>query len=227
VIRTGAAPVLDGQAWKLEHRLVRPSDEALIATHQMKIVTREDGWITIENQVDVAINHNDLPRVGLMLALNPNLNQALWLGRGPHENYWDRKSSACIGLYRSSVADLHVPYIVPQENGGRSDLRALILSDGKQGLMVTSDLPFQFSAGYNTPSDLYNAKHTVDLKPRPEIWLCLDYLQRGLGTASCGPDTLPQYRIGGGRHQFRFHLKAITCDPANPLAEYHNAPNPG
>jgi beta-galactosidase len=224
VIRTGAEPVMEDGAITLEHRLVRPSDEGLIATHAMRIQVREDGWITLDNRVEVVIALDDLPRVGLMLALDPGLDQILWLGRGPHENYSDRKSSAWVGLHHSSVADLQVPYIVPQENGGRTDLRMLVLSDGRKGLLVAGDQTFQFSASRQTPGDLYAARHTIDLAPRPELWLCLDHLHRGLGTASCGPDTLPPYKVAGGAHHFRFHLKAITPDPDHPTAGYETAP---
>jgi len=224
VIRIGDAPVIEDGAITLAHRLVRASDESLIATHAMRIQVHETGWITLDNRVEVVIALDDLPRVGLGLGLDPRLDQVLWLGRGPHENYWDRKSSAWIGLHRSSIADLQVPYIVPQENGGRTDLRMLVMTDGAQGLMVVGDLPFQFSAGRHTPGDLYAAKHTIDLAPRPEIWLFLDHLHRGLGTQSCGPDALPQYKVRRGPHRFRFHFKALCVNPANPLAGYHDAP---
>lgn len=218
------ALIVKGNTLTLTHHLLRNTDKNLIATHRQHISLRSDAWITIENEVTIAAGINDLPRVGLILALNAKLDTATWLGRGPHENYNDRKSSAWIGRHQSSIADLQVPYIVPQENGGRSDVKALLIGNKTQGILVVGDLPFQFSASRNTPQDLYAAKHTVDLAPRPELWLCLDHLHRGLGTASCGADTLPQYLVGGGTHRFRFHLKAITIDSENSLADYHNAP---
>ena len=95
----------------------------------------------------------------------------------------------------------YVPYILPQEYGNKTDVRWIRLHDGKgRGIQFNGAPTFEASASHFTAADLFAAKHTTDLQPRPEVYLNLDCVQRGLRTASCGPDTLPQYRIQPGRY---------------------------
>jgi beta-galactosidase len=167
------------------------------------------GEIEVENSVRVPANLADLPRVGVTLALQPGLDQLTWFGRGPHENYADRKASAAVGRYSATVAEMYVPYIVPQEHGGRCDVRWLRLADDEgTGLCIAAPEHFQFSASHFTGDDLFRAHHTNELEPRPEVILNLDGIQRGLGTGSCGPDTLPRYRIRAGTHRFAYRIRA-------------------
>jgi beta-galactosidase len=138
----------------------------------------------------------------------PDLEKLEWFGRGPWENYWDRKASAMVGLYRSTVTDQYVPYIMPQEHGHKTDVRWLALTDaGGYGVSVIGQPAIEFSASHFTADDLYTARHTVDLTPRDEVMVCLDHLQRGLGTGSCGPDTLEQYRLLDSEYKFAYRLR--------------------
>jgi beta-galactosidase len=152
----------------------------------------------------------DLPRLGVVLGLKAGFEKLKWFGRGPFENYWDRKRAAMIDLYESTVADQYVPYIMPQEHGNHTDVRWLSLENGKAGLLVRAQGSLEFTASHFTAHDLYAAYHTYDLKPRAETILSLDYHQRGLGTQSCGPDTLPQYKITPGTYHFRYILQPFT-----------------
>jgi beta-galactosidase len=165
------------------------------------------GEVWLDNRFVVDAELADLPRLGLVLELVPGLEQLSWLGRGPHESYWDRKSGARLGLHASRVADEYVPYIAPQEHGNHTDTRWLTLHGDALGLLVSGTSPFEFSASRFRAHDLYAAKHTCDLEPRAETVLTLDVHQRGLGTASCGPDTLPQYRLRAGRHRLTLCLR--------------------
>ena len=89
-----------------------------------------------------------------------------------------------------------MPYILPQEHGHHPDTRWLTLTDGAGfGLEVRGRPTIGFTASHFTAADLYAARHTCDLEPRAEVVLSLDHAQRGLGTASCGPDTAPRYRL--------------------------------
>jgi beta-galactosidase len=134
--------------------------------------------------------------------------QLAWYGRGPFENYADRKFAAHVGLYRGTVAGQYVPYIVPQENGNKEDVRWLSLRDEEgSGLVVRAAGTFGFSAHHFTPEDLTRAYHPSDLRRRPEITLLVDAVQRGLGSASCGPDTLEAYRIRGSSYRLDFTLR--------------------
>ncbi len=105
---------------------------------------------------------------------------------------------------------MYVPYIVPQEHGGRCDVRWLRLVDGSGvGLCITAAELLQFSASHYSVGDLFRAHHTNELEPRPEVIVNLDAEQRGLGTGSCGPDTLPRYRIRSGVHRFAYRISGV------------------
>jgi beta-galactosidase len=135
-----------------------------------------------------------------------------WFGTGPHETYPDRKRGGRIGRWESSVADQYVPYIRPQENGGHADVRWLELSDGHgRGLRLTLDQPRQVSATHFRDQDLASATHAVELRPRAETVVHLDAAHRGLGTASCGPDTLPEYLVGPGEYRWSWSLRPLAA----------------
>ncbi|MCL4828097.1 MAG: beta-galactosidase, partial [Caldilinea sp.] len=135
------------------------------------------------------------------------LEQLEWFGRGPWENYNDRKVSALVGRYRSTVTEQYVPYIMPQEHGHHTDVRWLTLTDARgAGLQVHGAPTIEFSASHFTANDLFQARHTYELTPRPEVYLNLDWGQRGLGTASCGPDTLPQYCLLESVYRFTYQM---------------------
>ena len=141
----------------------------------------------------------DLPRVGTVLEMVPGFESVEWFGRGPHESYPDRRRSALVGRWRSSVDELFVPYVRPQEAGGRADVRWLELRDAAgAGLRLTMGAPMQVSATHFRAADLELTTHADALVPRPEVIVHLDAAHRGLGTASCGPDTLERYLVGPG-----------------------------
>ncbi|SDT94886.1 beta-galactosidase [Verrucomicrobium sp. GAS474] len=167
-----------------------------------------DGTLSIENRFTVSPQVPDLPRLGVVLRFAAGWEELRWLGRGPDESYADRKRSALVDLHESTVTAQYVPYIMPQEHGNHADVRWLSLGNGTVGLRVeaVSGDPLEFSASHFTAHDLYAALHTYDLRPRPETILNLDWKQRGLGTHSCGPDTLPPYTIQPGRFLWRYRL---------------------
>ena len=142
-----------------------------------------------------------------MLETVAGLETVEWLGSGPLETYPDRKRAGLIGRWRSSVAEQYVPYIRPQENGGHADVRWLRLSDGAgRSLRLELDRPGQVSATHFRAADLAVATHDVDLEARPETIVHLDAAHRGLGTASCGPDTLPEYLVGPGTYRWAWTI---------------------
>jgi len=156
----------------------------------------------------------ELPKIGLACALSPGIERARWYGRGPHECYSDRKAGAALGVYSSSVDELQVPYVLPQENGNRTELRWLELtdqatdSDGARGLRLSSPGSFDFTASHHGAAQLWAARHSFDLVRNPELFLSIDVAQRGLGTASCGPDTLERYRLRPGPYRLALSLRA-------------------
>jgi hypothetical protein len=157
----------------------------------------------------------ELPRIGVACALVPGLERVRWYGRGPHECYSDRKAGAPVGLYGSSVDDLQVPYILPQENGNRTDVRWVELAtphgaEPAAGLRVAASSTFDFSASHHETDQLWKARHTCDLVRRPEVHLTVDVAQRGLGTAACGPDTLERYRLRPGPRGLELTFRALA-----------------
>lgn len=140
-------------------------------------------------------NLPDLPRIGIALVMDSSLNQVQWLGRGPHENYPDRKSSAFVGLWESPLSEMMVPYPRPQENGARGDVSRLMITN-KQGTGVrieTLNMPFSFNASHYTPADIAATTHNALLQPRREVVLSIDAFVMGLGNSSCGPGVLKRY----------------------------------
>jgi beta-galactosidase len=132
-----------------------------------------------------------------------------WFGAGPHETYPDRRL-ARIGRYSSTVRDLAVPYIWPQENGGRAEVRWLeVLDEEGRGFRILLDRPRQASVLPYRAEDLAAADHQEDLVPRTSAIIHLDAAHRGVGTASCGPDTLPGYLVGPGSHRWSWTLEPI------------------
>ena len=189
----------------------RGSDGSAIR-HEQAITVLVDGRLAIDETVVVPAGLDDIARVGVVLETVPGLEAAEWLGRGPHECYPDRRRGAALGRWRSSVAELAVPYVRPQENGGRADVRWLELraADGS-GLRMAFDRPLQVSATHHRAEDLAAAGHDIDLRARPETIVHLDVAHRGLGTASCGPDTLPGYRFGPGTYAWSWSIATLAA----------------
>lgn len=202
VLRSGEAEISIRSRWRC------PGVKRFI-THTHTYRVGPAGDLAVVNDFDLDRRLPEVPRLGVSLVLPPALEQLAWFGLGPWENYTDRKRSALVGRYDSTVTDQYVPYILPQEHGNKCDVRWVELRDGRgAGLRFNAiGRRFEASASHFTAADLYAAKHTTDLTPRPEVHLNLDYGQRGLGTASCGPDTLPQYRIPAGKYRLAFGIR--------------------
>ncbi|MAS35545.1 MAG: beta-galactosidase subunit alpha [Anaerolineaceae bacterium] len=149
-----------------------------------------------------------LPRVGMKMLVPGHYDQVSWYGRGPHETYSDRKLGARIGFYSGTVEDQYVPYIVPQENGNKTDVRWVKLTnEAGVGLMVRGVPTLNFSAHYYTAHDLDAALHTHELKPRDHITFNVDMAQSGLGSASCGPGTLTPYLLEARRYMYSVWMR--------------------
>ncbi len=179
-------------------------------THIHRYTLRTSGELLVENIVIIGDGISDIPRVGVSLTLTPGLEQLEWYGRGPWDNYSDRKASAMVGRWRSTVTDQYVPYIMPQEHGHKTDVRFLRLTDAVgRGLFVGARPTIEFSALHHSDDDLFRALHTIDLTPRAEVFLNLDAAHRGLGTLSCGPDTLERYRLMERDYRFAYWMRIL------------------
>jgi len=193
--------------------------------HQHSYTIYASGDIIIENRIACDDNLPPLPRIGLTLTMPSGFENFSWFGRGPFENYIDRNVGAPLGLYHRTVDDLYVPHILPQENGNKTDVHWLSLTnDAGLGLLATGMPLMEASASHYSAADLFQAVHTCDLVRRAETFLNLDHKQCGLGGASCGPGTLPQYLIQPGAYQFSFRLRPINVNKDSPAGLARSSP---
>ena len=216
------------QAWgvdRLERQLVdieHHGESVVVTSHHVtaagivvrhRVIYTGDGpdVVRVEEDVEVPTELADLGRIGTVLETVPGLESLVWFGSGPHETYPDRKRSGLVGRWSSSVTEQHVPYIRPQENGGHADVRWLqVRRASGSGLRLEMDAPRQASATHFRAHDLAVATHVDELRAVAETVVHLDAAHRGLGTASCGPDTLPEYRIAAGRHRWAWTLRTLS-----------------
>jgi beta-galactosidase len=195
-----------------------------IATYEVTA----DGRVNVQNAFTRDPDLPVIPRVGMNVEVIRSLDQVEWFGRGPHENYSDRKESANVGRYRNTVADHYVPYMRPQENGYKTDVRWLALSNDDRGLLIVADELISFSVSHNrlldfvppvkiaiTSEDGEAARnndervnvHVNDVKPRDLISLDIDLGQMGVGgDDSWGKRTLQQYSLNDSSYQYGFSL---------------------
>lgn len=180
-----------------------------------KITILANGFIHMANEFRFGKALDDLPRAGIQFRLNRGFERFEWYGRGPHESYWDRKAGAPIARYAGTVDEQYHRYVVPQENGNKTDTRWLSLCrKDEAGLLVAAMTPMECRASHLDGHALYAAAHLHELRPQIETLVELDWHQRGLGTGACGPDTLPPYRVGSGRHRLN-----VALSPFDPKRE--------
>ncbi|MEU5216987.1 glycoside hydrolase family 2 TIM barrel-domain containing protein [Streptomyces sp. NPDC020807] len=151
-----------------------------------------------------------LPRLGVRLGLPAALDRASWYGAGPGEAYADTRAAARLGRWEARVEELRTPYMRPQENGARIDTRRLDLTSGPgAGLRVSGDPVFAFTARPWTTEQLDAAAHRTDLVPGDTLWLHLDHALHGIGSQSCGPGVLPEYRLDAAPASFAFTFSVL------------------
>ncbi|MFC1440635.1 glycoside hydrolase family 2 TIM barrel-domain containing protein [Streptacidiphilus sp. N1-10] len=153
-----------------------------------------------------------LPRLGLRMALPAAFDRAAWFGLGPGESYRDTRQAVRVGRFAAPVAELQTPYVMPQENGNRSEVRwATFLDADGSGLRVEGEPFFDFTARPWTSEDLDAARHTADLHPRDQVFLTLDQAHQGIGSGSCGPGALPQHRLSAGATTFTLLFSEVSA----------------
>ncbi|WP_095757794.1 glycoside hydrolase family 2 TIM barrel-domain containing protein [Streptomyces xinghaiensis] len=154
-----------------------------------------------------------LPRLGIRLGIPGRYGSARWFGGGPGEAYPDTRAAAMTGLWSMPVDELQTPYVRPQENGARADVRwAELTDDTGAGLRAEgggSGGLFWFTARRWTTEQLDAARHTPDLTRGPLVWVNLDHAQQGIGSQSCGPGVLPAYRLEAAPAEFSFTFSAV------------------
>ncbi|HEY4752448.1 MAG TPA: glycoside hydrolase family 2 TIM barrel-domain containing protein, partial [Candidatus Limnocylindrales bacterium] len=197
-IERGPSETTVGSVWRTAAGIEVP--------HTARLSRDEAGRIRINETVEVPDVLADLPRVGTLLTLRPGDDRLAWYGTGPHETYPDRARGGRLGRWSSTVAAQLVPYVRPQENGGHAGVRWLELGVRGDGLRIDLDGPRQVAVLHVTARDLDAATHDDEVISRPETFVTIDAVHRGVGTASCGPDTLAQYVVPTGTHTWTWTL---------------------
>ncbi len=151
-----------------------------------------------------------LPRLGLRLGLPAAFGRVRWYGGGPGEAYPDTRAAFRPGRYAMTVVAMQSPYVRPQENGARADVRwAELRADDAALRIEAGPLPFWLTARRWTSEQLDAAEHTTDLVPGDTVWINLDHAQHGIGTQSCGPAPLPQYHLTAAPAGFGFAFREV------------------
>lgn len=165
----------------------------------LKYVIYSNGVIDVDASFTKPDNADIVRRLGLQMVLPAGYENIRYYGCGPHENYSDRKTSAFVGLYDTTVKGMEAEhYVRTQSMGNREDIRHLTITDGNNsGLKISSKDRMNFAALHFPDSELWLAKHDfmLDKIRKPEVYLSLDCIQQGLGNASCGPRPLDKYMI--------------------------------
>ena len=166
-----------------------------------------------------------LPRIGLQMTIPLEFSRYSWFGRGPGEAYPDTKQANRVGVWSAGLDQLYTPYIFPQENGNRMDVRWLSVTNLRGlGFLAVGQPTLNFSAHRFTTMDLETARHTYDLKARDEVTLNLDYQHNGIGTASCGPGPWQHYLLRPEAFRFSVRLCLFSADALSPAECARRAP---
>ncbi|MET9833567.1 glycoside hydrolase family 2 TIM barrel-domain containing protein [Streptomyces sp. NPDC006385] len=175
-----------------------------------QVCTPVEGGVRVDEEAELPEEFDDVARVGSVFETVAGLDLLEWFGQGPWESYPDRSAGAPVGHHSVPVDDLFTPYLRPQESGGRHGVRRFRLSaPDATGLSVVLDEPRQVSVTRWRADDLTAVAHHDELVPRAGCVVHIDAAHRGLGTASCGPDTFPSYRVPPGIHRWSWTLRVL------------------
>lgn len=177
-----------------------------------------NGDIVVQSRLRPGEGLPQIPRLGMQMAIPAIYDNMQWYGRGPHETYWDRKSSAAVGVYSATVEESIHNYVYPQENGNRSDVRWMTLTNQQgRGLMVTGMDGLDVSVWPYSMRDLEDARHIHELPRREVLTVNLDYKQMGVGgDDSWGARPHPEYTLRVNReYTWGFHFRYLerNSDP--------------
>ncbi|MGX7639046.1 glycoside hydrolase family 2 TIM barrel-domain containing protein [Coprococcus comes] len=196
-----------------KHGVKITSHASVVAETVQKILDVTITWkIEAAGKIDadIAVTKDDefpdLPRFGVRMFLDKKLSAARYFGMGPQESYCDKHQAASHGLYQANVDDLHEDYIRPQENGSHYDCEYVELNNSRYGIVVSAENAFSFNASYYTQEELEEKTHNYELAESDSVVFCVDYALNGIGSNSCGPVVLEQYRFDDVLFRFQFTL---------------------
>lgn len=152
-----------------------------------------------------------LPRLGVILKAEKNLQNTMWLGRGFGENYVDSLAACPIGVYRSTVDGMGTNYVFPQENGHREEVTWFSIGDGKDSMLCTMEAPYGINISNYTDEMMEEAKHPWELEKAKDVVIHIDYRQSGVGSNSCGEEQLEEYKVKRQDFVMAFTLQAVKA----------------
>ena len=209
-------------------------------SHTTTYTINGNGVVKIENTLDASAYKGDIPRVGMRMQIPKKFKDVMYYGRGPWENYQDRRSSTFIDVFNTTVSDFYVPYIRPQENGNRTDVRWMALMDDEEyGLLISSPSQKGLSiSALHMPNEAFDitndldyskenknanfSKHTTDIKEQNLVQLNIDLAQRGLGgDNSWGAKPQEKYQLKSNKkHSYSFYLIPFTSGTLPKFVEF-------
>ena len=196
-----------------KHGVKITSHASVVAETVQKILDVTITWkIEVAGKIDadIAVTKDDefpdLPRFGVRMFLDKKLSAVRYFGMGPQESYCDKHQAVSHGLYRADVGDLHEDYIRPQENGSHYDCEYVELNNSRYGIVASAEKAFSFNASYYTQEELEKKTHNYELIESDSVVFCVDYALNGIGSNSCGPVVLDQYRFDDVLFRFQFTL---------------------
>ena len=196
-----------------KHGVKITSHASVVAETVQKILDVTITWkIEAAGKIDadIAVTKDDefpdLPRFGVRMFLDKKLSAARYFGMGPQESYCDKHQATSHGLYQANVDDLHEDYIRPQENGSHYDCEYVELNNSRYGIVASAEKAFSFNASYYTQEELEKKTHNYELIESDSVVFCVDYALNGIGSNSCGPVVLEQYRFDDVLFRFQFTL---------------------
>lgn len=180
------------------------------ATVEVSYCVFGNGVIEVNYSLKTKNGLPNIPKVGMQMGINRSFENISWFGRGPFENYIDKKYAAAVGLYNLPLNEFMENYVVPQENGNRTDVRWMLLADKqKEGLLIVADSLLSMSAWPYTEENIQNAKHTNKLKDAGFITLNIDLIQMGVGGNDSWSDVaapLEKYQVPAKDYQYSFYI---------------------
>ena len=210
---------------KLQNILVDKSQKGIVkivsnytlidhnASANVVYIINGDGVIKVEYRLNPSSGLPNIPKIGMQCGIMRSYDRISWYGRGPRENYIDRRYGFDVGIYSLPISDFMEPYVVPQENGNRTDIRWMYLSDNdKAGILIVADSLLSMSAWPYTEKNIQDSRHTYDLKDAGFITLNIDLIQMGVGGNTSWSDEaapLEQYQIKSRPYHYAFYI--VPC----------------
>lgn len=208
--------------WKLENGnveihatadLTPPCIRPLLKNMDIKYVVKPNGVIDVQCACELGPNQGWMPRFGMNFVLTGDINNVEYYGLGPEENLIDMNAAAHMGLFKTTVEKMHVPYLYPQDNGNRSNVKWTCLSDGLgRGLMVKATDKIEFMASKYSSTQLALAKHEGELEEDGNTYLRIDYKVSGTGSGSCGPEPDWKYRLCEHNFSYSFSMLPVILE---------------